>query len=86
MAENMQRVVYASVHMRNEKGEFISSEPIYGNMNDEGEVYDDEGNLIEVNPVPEAFYRALARSMHAAILDGTFVPEGMEAEDAGRGK
>lgn len=83
MAENMQRVVYASVHMRNEKGEFISSEPLYGNMNDEGEVYDDEGNRIEVNPVPESFYRMLARKIHQAVVDGTFIPESMEEEHAG---
>ena len=71
-----QRYVAASVHMRNERGEFISSTPIYVEADDE-EVFDEFGNKIDVNPapqVPDGFYHWLAKQMHKAIMDGTFVP------------
>ena len=70
------KYVAASVHMRNEFGEFITSTPVYVEADDE-EVFDEMGNKIEVNPapaIPEGFYNWLAKQMKKAIEDGTFVP------------
>jgi len=73
-----QKYLAASVHRRDADGNFISSNPIFIDGDDE-EVFDELGNKIEVNPapaIPEAFYRSIARKMHKDIMEGKFVPRG----------